>query len=557
MAEQGTNTIAFQQLRPLEGNDFGGMAQEQIRHDQKRKEDEEAAKRAQKALADENNVKGNRAAAENLEIGASNGYVRFQILEQLDRNAPEIVDISRKIENNTATSAEIVRLADLKQNMTELVALDNLTNVAATKLIDSGKEFNPYIKADQDKLFFFEKLKNQEWRFSGDGIIEILNRDGEWEKHSVRKTTDSLNSLGTYSGAPKFKEYGKDIAGLVLETKDGQQIIDPINTIVKGTQITKSILAKDSLEANSAFGWATQTKDDNGNPLFQTDKQDFKDLDPTELGTLAQLYYEKNALPQVQQVINDLGIAKKNADLANTRATIAEKNLANKKAKKEQEMVIIPATNADGTVVMPANYTAEEKTKAQQLMANRAKAITLTNASYTTADGNPSDGANRELMGVSRDADGKLTAMVKKIETVSVIEKPNVNDLVTGSEYPVNVGTVRNKGGEVQKQGKTQLLRLKSVDGNNLTLGTYNEETKSIENTVTVKSDDLQKFDTGKTRKVITTEITNRPEDLVEIANKTIQGTVEDLSNLIIEKTKDVKESTNATQPTTPKGKVR
>lgn len=554
MAEQGTNAIAFQQLRPLEGNDFGGMAQEQIRYDQKRKEDEEAAKRAQKALADENNVKGNRAAAKNLEIGASNGYVRFQLLEQLDRNAPEIVDISRKIENNTATSAEIVRLADLKQNMTELVALDNLTKDAATKLIDSGKEFNPYIKADQDKLFFFEKLENQEWRFSGDGIIEILNRDGEWEKHSVRKTTDSLNSLGTYSGAPKFKEYGKDIAGLVLETKDGQQIIDPINTIVKGTQITKSILAKDSLEANSAFGWATQTKDDNGNPLFQTDKQDFKDLDPTELGTLAQLYYEKNALPQVQQVINDLGIAKKNADLANTRATTESKRLKNKQTKKEQEIKIIPANDEQGNLVIP-DGDEEQKSAVTKILSNGGKGVILTNAVYTTAKSGRDNGSTREMIGSFIDKNGQLTVMEKKTEKIPIIKAPNANDLITGTDYPVAVGVQRDSNNKITNTGKIQNLVLIGRNGDDLQFAKINGEKEVIKGSeVTTKINDIQPFDTGETREVITTRLLTKDTDIAESAAKTLQLSVKELKDLTVKGVGNLKRADEIAQPTTDKG---
>ena len=352
MAQNTVAGTAYNQLRPLEGTNLGAILEEHTRYHQKRKDDEEAKKQAQKAqqakfLATQN--KDALAIYEGIQPSESEGFLNTQIIESFERNKEKYKDLARAYANGNLEAG--LQLKEIGKKYENLVLANTTYSKKAQSLAELQKQgiYNEYLDAETDA--FKTAVANSMYKVNDDLSIDIFDPS---QGRVVNMPNGSLlnNSYLQTSFHPKakFEEYGKDIASTLLDNNYGQKI-ENNKAREEGIRLVKGVLGKDDVERRSFLSYVRkgEVRDAQGNVVKFQD-EDGNPLTMAEIGEndamatkFASLYYDNFVSPRVQEQRVD----------NTTKETAAER-------ENRTFTNVGVATNEDGTRLISEEYSASD-----------------------------------------------------------------------------------------------------------------------------------------------------------------------------------------------------
>ena len=341
---QNTNSGALIRLKPLENNNIGAIVEEHIRYWQKYKDNQEAEKLANQARENEYKRKLQKQAFdlyEGIRPEDTKGYFNSQIIGLYEKNKEAYSNLAKQASNGDIDA--LIKLKDIKD---KFVSLSKANEIYSTKISDLNKQksegfYNPVLDINTQKQA--ESFSKGLYKINDDFTLEFYNPNTqETQRLSPSQLYDNDFLNYTYSKPADFDGQAKKIATDLLNTEDGQKLIDDPTTKRRGVSISRAVLDEDNKFARSWYGTAQQR----GLIDFNTA---YDDLSEVEKNKLAETYYDNVVFDKIQEVRNPLGIAQKKQALTNSQLEATKKRQSIKKGKQDlQEADLSLATTEDG-----------------------------------------------------------------------------------------------------------------------------------------------------------------------------------------------------------------
>jgi len=344
---QNTNAQALVRLRPLENNNIGAIVQEHIRYWQKKKDDDEAQKLARQAKEAEYKRKLNKDTFEfykGIQPEDNVGYFNSQIIDAFEKRKPYFASLARRASEGDINA--MLELEDTKRNIKSITEANKIYS-EKTKALQEQKangEFNPILDSDTER--FAQSLSEGKYMISPDfkSISVYSPAKDEVVRLSTAELYDNDFLRSSYSKPADFDGQAKTIANDLLNTEDGQKLIDDPTTKRRGVSISRAVIDEDQKFARSWYGTAQQR----GLIDFNTP---YNQLSEIEKNKLAETYYDNVVYDKIQETRNPLGIAQKKQALTNAQLEAENKRLTNKKKGKDLKKDSVDlsiATTEDG-----------------------------------------------------------------------------------------------------------------------------------------------------------------------------------------------------------------
>lgn len=309
---QNTNSIAGLKLQANKSNNIGRIVEEHIRYWKKEKDQEEAKLLARRAREQEFNYKANNKALElyeGINPGDNKGFLNSQIISLYEKKKPEILELSRAIANGDSNA--VLKYANLKENFKRLSKINEIYGKKGEEYAKNESNYNAIL--DEPIKNFRTSLGKGLYTLNDDFSISVAV-EGKNELLKINSSSLLNNEYlqSSYSGKPKFKEYGLAVANRLLNTEDGQRVIDDKNTRNKGILQIKGIFEENNVEARSAYGvYVNSLKEKDLKDLtpfeksLLKDQPKFSDLSSIQKTKIADDYYNRNVLPRILEVTKD------------------------------------------------------------------------------------------------------------------------------------------------------------------------------------------------------------------------------------------------------------
>lgn len=380
---QNTNAAANIRLEPNKSNNIGRIVEEHVRYWRQYKDKEEAEELARKAREQEYNFKVNNKALElyeGIKPGDNKGFLNSQIIALYEKKKPEILELSRAIANGD--SSAVLKYNTIKENFARLTKVNEVYGKKGEELSKNEDNYNELL--DKPIKDFRESTNKGLYAVNDDFTISVMV-NGKEQPVVIDSSTLFNNEYlqSTYSGRPKFNEYGKKIAENFLDNYDGNQILNE-KSKNRGILQVRGILEADDVELRSTMGHYIQQLEEkkrneqelsDAGILKESDKltpfeEDFLNKQPkaSELSSvqktkLSEHYFNSFVLPNVQQVIKPQKVTTITRE-TNKLTEGDEKTVGAKRyvvvngrwvEKKEKTYVLNPGVNADGTLEETTN----------------------------------------------------------------------------------------------------------------------------------------------------------------------------------------------------------
>jgi hypothetical protein len=328
MAVQNTNSAAYNQLRPLEGNSLGAINEEHIRYWKKYDDDAEALAKAQKAQQDEyarklaeSQGKDYDTLLSKLKLEDSDGYKREQIVGDFNSKREYLGGLAKQ----AAMGDEGARLkyyAELDKYK-ELTSLDKTMATVGGTNLKGGRDaadFNP--ATDEPIMKMLESFIDGQYMVkNGDLVIP----DPQDPTRTIKKNPSEIKNflLGAkFSGKFEPTVFGNTIAGTIkLDDDNGNR------RLTKDIENTATIKTLNAFEQNDvalrSYAFQMKNSEEENNPYANLD---INNLSKNEITSLSKKFAEDEVLKNLQKSnnwINNAGklkaIEEDRADTVNLR----------------------------------------------------------------------------------------------------------------------------------------------------------------------------------------------------------------------------------------------
>lgn len=349
----GINTAgaaAYQRLRPNNPLNIGAIVENHIRYWRKYDDDKAAKEKARRAREAQTIAKQNQEAWKlysGLSPEENQGFLNNQIIDVFEKNKSQYAELAKKAAAGDIDSK--LKLEDVKRKFTALTNANKIYGEKAVALEKQKAEgnFNEFLDTPIED--FKNALGKGMYKLNDDLTLDMYDpTSGELKRVGAQTLLSNEYLNSSFNKKPEFQENGGKIAKTLLDTNDGQKLIEA-DTRTKGIRLVKNLFAQDDIEAISWYG--SFMKETGVDPLRQ---KPFSQLSDIEKNIIAESYYDKNVLPRIQQVTVDttLDDANKAAALASKRLDIKRKKQALRKAQNENKSSIITvATNEQGEIL--------------------------------------------------------------------------------------------------------------------------------------------------------------------------------------------------------------
>ncbi|QQV91509.1 hypothetical protein M1M25_gp073 [Tenacibaculum phage Gundel_1] len=341
---------AYKQLQPIKPIQTGAIIEEHIRYWKKYDDAKDAADKARKAKEAEALGK-QKAEAFKLYSGLTpeenQGFLNSQIIGNFEKHKSEYAELAKKASRGDVDAR--LKLQNIKNKIDNITKANKVYGEKAVALAKQKAEgnYNEYI--DKPIEDFGNATSKGMYKVNDDWSMDMYDPTSNEVKKvpsGALLSNEYLNA--SYNKAPQFQTNGPLIAKTLLDTADGQKLIDS-DTKVKGTRLVKNLFAQDPTEAISWYG---KYMKELGVDSYQ--QKPFSQLSDLEANIIAESYYNQNVLPRIQEVTKDttLDDANKKAALINKQLEAKKKRLAIRKSnRKDTANIITVATNEKGDIL--------------------------------------------------------------------------------------------------------------------------------------------------------------------------------------------------------------